>query len=157
RTASAQVGNRDDDLVADHLDWVADEPDVWIEERPPGRDVVLPLVPGTAQHPTLQTVLELVDLRGQGGAAELAQTDPRALMGADVLERVERAVEVEDADLAALHAHDLASAGWDLAHPGDDVPSHRSRLASGAGDAVRRQQPLAVEGKRVLDQHRPTH
>src|SRR5581483_6541046 len=95
--------------------------DLGVEERPAGGDVVLPAVPGAAQDLPLAPVLELVDLRRQRRAGHLAEADARALVPTDVLERVVRALDVEDADLAAVDAVDLATARRDVGRGGDRV------------------------------------
>src|SRR4030095_3548822 len=118
--------HRDVDLSVLDRDRVRDHADLLVAERAAGLDVVLPAVPGAAQDLALAPVLELVDLRGQGRAGHLAEAAPRARVDADVLERVVGAVQVEDADLAALDLEDLAPARWDVLDSRDWMPvSHR--------------------------------
>src|SRR3989442_111608 len=106
--------HRDVDLSVLDRDRVRDHPDLLVEQRAAGLDVVLPAVPRAAEDLALAPVLELVDLRRQGRPGHLAEADAGALVDADVLERVVGAVEVEDPDLAALDLEDLAPAGRDV-------------------------------------------
>src|SRR5262249_42476307 len=102
-------------------DRVRHDPDARVEQRPSGRDVVLPAVPGAAQYPALEPVLELVDPRGQRRPRHLAEAHPRTLVSADVLERVVLAAEIEAPDLAPLDLQDLASAQRYVLHRRDQV------------------------------------
>src|SRR5262249_6462227 len=121
----SQRWDGDRDLAITHLDGIADDAHVGIEDRRTGGDVVFPGVPGTAQDPPFLTVPILVHGRWQGGADDAAQADSRGLVGARILERVERAVQVEDSDLTTLEADDLAATGRDLVHPADDMAGHQ--------------------------------
>src|SRR5262249_21564812 len=97
-----------------------------------GRDLELPAVPRAAQE------LALPRDPVFAGAVGLHEPDHRALaqsaarMRAAVGKRVERAVDVEHADVAALDGHALARAGRNLVDSRDHMPAHARRSKCGA-------------------------
>src|SRR5262249_19800713 len=127
----------------DDVHRIGHHADVRVENRMPGGDVIFPRVPRASEDPPLVAIAKLVDAGGQGGANHPPESDPGTLMRAGILERVEMAVEIEEAILSAFHPDDLAAAGWDLLDPGDDVCSHaclpiNSPYGSARGVARRR-------------------
>src|SRR5689334_16921578 len=83
-------------------------------------------MPGAAQDLPFAAIGILVDLRGQRRPDDAPQAHPRALMRANILERVEGSFQIEDTDLAPGHPHDLAPAGWNLVALRDYILAHLS-------------------------------
>src|SRR5262249_25607877 len=116
--------DRNSDLSVGDGHRITHDPYVLVEHRLAGPDVVFPRMPRAAQNATLLTIVELVHVGWQSRAHHAAQTHPRGLVRARVLERVELAVEVEYPDFASFDAHDLPTARWDLVDARYNVLGH---------------------------------
>src|SRR5438094_3298799 len=114
---------RHDDLPILHLDWIGTHAPLWPGEALARGDVELHRMPRAGQYLALKAPLELPMLfraRSQrAGDAPLAEW-PR-LVNADIRQRVELAVHVEDANLALANRDDTALAFADVAGTRDDM------------------------------------
>src|SRR5579863_3568719 len=88
-------------------------------------DIVLPAMPGAADHRAVRDDVVLAGLIGFDAMHDLAAAERCALMWAFAQERVEAAGDVEDSDFPIGDVDELAGAGRDLVRLRDDVtPPH---------------------------------
>src|SRR5690606_29967035 len=95
-----------------------------IAPRLAGADVEFPAVPRAAHELTLALDAVLAGTIGQHDAGDHPGAQRPSLMRTAVGDGKILAVDIEDADLAALHFHDLVLAGLQLPGIRDDMTTH---------------------------------
>src|SRR4029079_13398373 len=120
--------------AVDDRHLIGAQPDLGPGHALPGRHVELEPVPGARDDLALVTPGQLpaghvaVDERAGGGAG----TQGAALMRAEVRQRVQRAADVEDAELAIARANDRMAAGRQVGREADPVALLHLRHRAGS-------------------------
>src|SRR5262249_53545225 len=110
----------------------ADASAVRLADRAAGGEVELPAVPRAAQNLAITRPHVLARGGRQGHPLDTAQAERTALVRTTISQGVERAVDVEDADGAAVDINDLPLAGRQIGDCADDVAGHHSTSNSSA-------------------------
>src|SRR6202011_635069 len=99
----------------------AESPLVTGEQRLPGAQIELPVVPRAADHGVFEAVVERPGLRRQHRARDDTATDGRLLMRTHVAVREEVASDIEDADRASFGLDDARRTHRQLVEPADGM------------------------------------
>src|SRR5581483_8235009 len=144
------VLERDDDLVPLETHCVLANAETRIDDAAPGRNLELPLVPGTAQDARALAEAELavphLDRRRDPAGA-----DGRAAMRAAVGESVQAAVDPDQPDAVAVDLEPVH--GPFLRRVVDRQPSFTLRRRSHAGAATGRRKNVCAFRQRTLSRH----
>ena len=98
-------------MVVLHFDAVGADAEIGVGEGVAGFEVEFPLVPRAFEDFAFAGVGHAGEADGEDEGAEAVTAEGASPVGADVAEGVVVAVEVEDADLAAVNGYDFAAAG----------------------------------------------
>src|SRR5436305_6807079 len=107
-SSSSAISDHDSQLAVDGPHLVGPQPDLLERHAVAGRDVKLERMPGTRDDLSLPDPRQLpIGVRAVvERARDAALTERSALVWAEVWQPVERAADVEHADLAVTHAYD---------------------------------------------------
>src|SRR5207302_9648221 len=121
--SSQRLGGLDRDFVG------ADAGAVGLAEGAAGGEVELPAMPGAAKDLAVARPEVFTGSGGKGHAFDAAEAERAALVRAAIAQGVEGAVDVEDADGAALDIDDLPAAGGHIGNQADDVACHQTSVS----------------------------